>query len=127
MTTLPAYMAKKRGQFASITTQHLNRGVAGPLTATGTTRADALQLTADFSYLGTAASGTGVIAPAALPGAQCRIANGGAAAAKIYGKGTDTIDGVAAATGITLTNAKRADLICIISGAWLSSGSVAAT
>jgi hypothetical protein len=50
------------------------------------------------------------------------VVNDGAAPAKIYGNnaGTDTIDGVAGATGVTLTNAKRAFFFCLTSGAWQS-------
>lgn len=65
--------------------------------------------------------------PYAFPGAVCFIANDGAAAAQVFGRGTDTIDAVATGTGVALTNAKRAWFIGIAgsgdgtdAGAWVS-------
>lgn len=60
--------------------------------------------------------------PAATVGAMCWVANDGIAAAKIFGKNgnTDTIDGVAGATGVALTNAKRSFFHCLTAGAWVS-------
>lgn len=94
--------------------------VGNALVAAGTTRADALQLVNQTNQLGTVASGTGAILPAAAVGDVCFVFNAGASAAKIYGAGSDTIDGAAAATGVTLTNAKRAMFICVAAATWIS-------
>lgn len=86
--------------------------VAAGLTAAGTTRANALALTAATNVVGTAASGTGVILPSAATvgvGGSVIVFNDGANAIKVYGAGSDTVDGVAAATGVTLTNALRCE------------------
>lgn len=82
------------------------------LTAAGTTRADALALTSSINVLGTVASGTGAILPAAATvgiGGSVIVFNDGANPAKIYAAGSDTIDGTAGATGVTLTNALRCE------------------
>ncbi len=90
------------------------------LTAAGTTRTDALVLTKQLNNLTTVASGTGVTLPAATAGAMIAVFNGGANPVQVYGAGTDTIDGVAAATGVPLTNAKRCLFICFATGSWIS-------
>ena len=68
-----------------------------------------------------------VLAPYAFPGAVCIIDNDGANALQCFGRGTDTIDGVATATGNALTNANRGILFGISgsgdgsdAGAWFS-------
>ena len=57
--------------------------VAG-LTAVGSTRADALQLTKIYNSVDTAASGTGVLLPPTQMGATIYIANSGANTIKVY-------------------------------------------
>jgi hypothetical protein len=96
---------------------------ANGLTAAGTTRADALQLTAAINQLGTVAASTGVVLPASATvgvGGNVRIYNDGSNAAKVYALGSDTIDNAAGTTGVTLTNAKRCDFTVIASGAFES-------
>jgi hypothetical protein len=58
-------------------------GVDG-LTAAGTTRADALQLTKVYNSVNTAASGTGVLLPPTQMGAVIYIANSGANTISVY-------------------------------------------
>jgi len=58
-------------------------GVDG-LTAVGSTRADALQLTRVYNSVDTAASGTGVLLPPTQMGATIFIANSGANTIKVY-------------------------------------------
>ena len=72
------------------------------LVALGSTRADALALTATYNRVSTAASGTGVILKALAPFSLAIIFNDGANAIKVYAPSTDYIDAVAGATGITL-------------------------
>ena len=91
---------------------YINQGVDAGLTAAGTTRADALALTKAINVVGTAAASTGVVLPSAATvgiGGSVIVFNDGANAIKVYGAGSDTIDGVAGSTGVTLTNALRCE------------------
>lgn len=97
------------------------------ITATaGGNQATAYQLTRSFNVLGTVATNADSVK---LPtdrrvGDEVIIVNDGAANAQVFGSGTDTIDGVATATGVVLTAAKRCSYYCasITAGvaAWLS-------
>ena len=64
-------------------------GVDG-LTATGSTRADALQLTYVYNSVDTATAGTGVLLPPTQMGATIYIANSGARTIKVYPYEADT-------------------------------------
>lgn len=87
----------------------------------GGTKAAATALTKQFNNITTCATADdSVLLPAALAGRTVYVFNAGAAAARVFGAGTDTIDGVATATGVPLTNAKRAVFVCFADGAWVS-------
>jgi hypothetical protein len=95
------------------------------LTAAGTNQATALALTKAINVITTAAASTGVSLPSAATvgiGGFVVIFNGGASAIKVYGAvgSSDTIDGVAAATGVTLTNALRCEYYVTAAGVWRS-------
>lgn len=90
------------------------------LTASGTTRANALVLLKDTNNITTASANTGVVLPESFIGRRVRIYNNGANAIKVYAQGSETIDGTAGSTGVTLTNAKRADFECIAANTWIS-------
>lgn len=86
------------------------RSVGAGLTAVGTNRATALVLTSLLNVITAAAGGTGVLLPSAASvglGNSVLIFNDGASAIQVYGAGSDTIDTIAGATGVVLTNAKR--------------------
>lgn len=106
------------------TAEHTYSGAAPA--AAGSSRADATQLTATFNDLTVVGSGQGVILPPALPGEVCIVSNyitASGNAVKIYGNGSDTIDGVAAATGVTLTDSATVGLVlfyCTTAAAWHS-------
>lgn len=97
------------------------------ITATaGGVQATAYQLTKSLNLLATVATNADAVA---LPtdrqvGDEIVIVNDGAANAQVFGAGTDTIDGVATATGVVLTTAKRCSYYCgsISAGvaAWVS-------
>jgi hypothetical protein len=91
----------------TLATGYLMRVSSNTGTATGTTRTDALQLSGDFKRLSTVASGTGVILPTGVIGMAITIVNSGANAVKVYASGSETIDGTAGSTGVTLTNPGR--------------------
>lgn len=74
-----------------------------------------------------------VLLPYAYPGATVFIANTVATAIQVFGKGTDTIDGVATATGIDQAASARAWYVGVAgsgdgadAGAWLSMGAAVA-
>lgn len=91
----------------TLATGYLLRVSSNSGTATGTTRTDALQLSGDFKRLSTVASGTGVILPTGVIGMAITIVHSGANPVKVYANGSETIDGVAGSTGVTLTNGNR--------------------
>lgn len=93
------------------------------LTAAGTTQATGLAITNTNNNITTAAASTGVTLPVGLVGNVITIFNNGANPIKVYGNATDsaTIDGVAGATGVTLTNALRCQFFCVAAATWLSS------
>ena len=98
----------------------LAQTAATGLSAAGTTRADALALTAQANNITTAAASTGVILPASQVGVWVYVSNAGASAIKVYGAGSDTIDGTAGSTGVTLTNAKRCMYYCVAANTYVS-------
>jgi len=97
--------------------------VGNALTAAGTNRANSLALTNAINNITTAAASTGVTLPASASvgiGGTVTVFNAGASATQVYGAGSDTIDGVAGATGVPLTNAKRAIFICVAANTFIS-------
>lgn len=108
---------------AAANVTYLRQSTGNALTAVGTNRATSLALTNAINNITTAASGTGATLPASADvgiGGSVIVFNAGANAAQIYGAGSDTIDGVAAATGVPLTNAKRAIFICVAANTFIS-------
>lgn len=96
------------------------RSVGNALTAAGTTRADALQLAKEVNNVTTAAASTGVLLPVGVVGMRIVVFNGGANTIQVYGAGSETIDGVAGATGVPLTNAKRCEYFFVAANTWVS-------
>lgn len=88
------------------------------LTAAGSTQADALVLTRDYNRIVTVASGTGVKFLPSVAGMEYRVSNGGANPMKIYADGSDTINGTAGATGITLNAGAKGIYWCNVATAW---------
>jgi hypothetical protein len=73
-------------------------GVDG-LTAAGSTRSNALQISSIYNSIDTAAAGTGVLLPPTEMGAQIFIANSGASSIKVYPyESTSTINGTTSAS-----------------------------
>jgi hypothetical protein len=102
---------------------YVDQSVAA-VTPAGSSRTDALQLAKAINYAATVGSGTGVILPAvssAGVGATVIFFNAdGSNACQVYGSGSDTIDGVAAATGVPLSHGKRAMFIATAAATWVS-------
>ena len=93
---------------------------ADALTAAGTTQATGLQLTAAINTISTAAAGTGVNLPASSPGLSICVQNNGANPLMVYPVqgGSETINGIAAATGISLHPGTVGVFNCTAAGAW---------
>ncbi len=104
---------------ATLTT-YLLESVGNGLTAAGTTRTDALQLAKQINNVTTAGSGTGVILPVGAIGMRITVFNAGANAIQVYASASETIDTVAGATGVPLTNTKRADFFFTAANTWIS-------
>jgi hypothetical protein len=69
----------------------------------------------------TVASGAdSVILPSAVAGSVVFVANAGASAMQVFGNGSDTINGTAGATGISVANAKRILFVAVTNGVWFS-------
>ncbi|MCK5603827.1 hypothetical protein KAR91_18205 [Candidatus Pacearchaeota archaeon] len=94
--------------------------VGDALTAVGTDRSDALQLAAGVNNVTTAAASTGVVLPVGVVGMQVIIEHAGANAVQVYGSASETIDSVAGATGVVLTNAKRCMYLFVAANTWIS-------
>lgn len=79
----------------------------------------ATQLTELLNQIDTVASAadSAMLLPS-RPGSIQIVINNGANAAQIFGSGSDTINGVAAATGVSQAAGKVAVYICAKSGAW---------
>ena len=88
------------------------------LTSTGANQAGALQLTKMMNRVTTTAASTGVVLPAAFGGMNITLINAGANALQVYGNGTDTINGIAGATGVSLATGKTAEYFTTLNGAW---------
>lgn len=107
----------------NVSALYLDVSTGAGLTAAGTDRATALALTKAVNVIGTAAASTGVVLPAAATvgiGGKVVIFHNGANAIKVYGAGSDTIDGVAGATGVSLTNALRCEYFVTAALTYLS-------
>lgn len=80
------------------------------LTATGTTAADALQLTAPINRVTTVAANTGVKLPpaASLTGTRVLVINAGANPLKVYHSGSDAIEYVGFPASVTVPIGKAA-------------------
>lgn len=97
-------------------------GVEDSLTAhAGGTQAAALALSAtkDYHRISTCATaGDSISLPAATVGHAHFVRNDGAASCQVFGASTETINGIATATGIALPKGLGAWFVCTTAGAW---------
>lgn len=83
----------------------------------------ATQLVAQTSRIVTVAtSGDSVKLPASAPGLELVLINSGANPMQVYGAGTDTIDGIASATGVSQMASSVVIYTCTSAGAWFTEG-----
>lgn len=93
------------------------------------TKANATELGYGINTVTTVAGAAdSALLPYAFPGAVAVVVNGTATAMQLFGKGTDTIDGVATATGVSIAANERATLYGVAgegdgsdAGAWICS------
>lgn len=60
-----------------------------------------------------------ILLPPAIPGHLLGIANEGANAMQVFGQGTDTINNVATATGVSQATLTAAMYFCVVKGNWV--------
>lgn len=124
-TDLNTFRDQVNNAFNGTTSFPQQSSTATGLTATGSNQATALALTKVINVVTTAAASTGVTLPSAATvgiGGYVIIFNAGANPIKVYGAvgSSDTIDGAAAATGVTLTNALRCEYYVTAAGVYRS-------
>ncbi len=124
-TTLTTTGATSLGTTLGVTgnatfSTYVIESVGAALTAVGTNRGTALQLAKQINRVTTAASGTGVILPVGVVGMRIAVFNDGVNAIKVYASGSETIDGTAGSTGVTLTNALRCEYFFTVANTWIS-------
>lgn len=90
-------------------------------TAAGTTQSNATAITTPLTVFGTVASSTGAVLPPAAPGLMFTVVNNGANTLKVYGNGSDTINGTAGSTGVSITTSTPITIFySAASGAWFT-------
>lgn len=100
---------------------------ADNLVAAGSTQATAFVLGSagignEINRFTTVSAGTGAELPPAQPGMTLLVINSGANPLQVYGNGSDTINGVAATTGVAQMVNSAVFYICLSAGAWYSQG-----
>lgn len=91
--------------------------------AAGGGATNAYALTCQTSRVATVAtSGDSVKLPPALAGYEVTVVNHGALPMQVYGNGTDTVNDVAAATGVSQMQLSSVLYFCITAGQWYTEG-----
>lgn len=89
-------------------------------TASGT-QATAYQLAAGMNRVSVVATAADSVAfPPAMPGGFSTLINGGANALQLFGTGTDTVNGAAYATGVSIPAGALVTAYCVTQGAWIA-------
>lgn len=100
----------------------ISESFSDTLTAAGSNQGNALLLVSEINRLTTVAASTGVLLPPSSPGLTIYVINHGANPLQVYGSGTDTIDDIATATGVTQMQGSLVLYACTTAGAWYSNG-----
>ena len=118
------YMCATAGQWYS---EGIGTGYAGSfqtmsstdgIAAAGTNQATATPIKTMQNRFTTVTSGTGALLPVAVAGMNLVVINAGANPMQMYGTGSDTINGIAGATGVALAVGKTAEYFTTVAGAW---------
>ena len=93
--------------------------VTGLTALAGGGQTGATALTASYNVVSTVATaGNSVALPASVPGLVVTVLNRGANVMQVFGAGTDTINGIATATGISQSIDTTATYVCTTAGNW---------
>lgn len=85
----------------------------------GGAKSGATALTAGINRVSTVATiADSVLLPASVAGMVVHVVNGAANAMQVFGAGTDTINDVATATGVSQAGNKSATYVCPVAGKW---------
>lgn len=96
---------------------------SGITAAAGGGQANATLLTQQTNRVTTVATaGDSVRLPAAVPGLELTVINRGANDMQVFGSGTDTVDGQAAATGVSQMYNSVVLYFCSVAGLWETEG-----
>lgn len=97
------------------------------ISAAGTDQSDATALTTATNNVTTVSSGTGVKLPLLSVGAEITVYNNGANPMKVYSNGSETINGVSGATGITMDPGTKFIFNAIASNTWIYNSELSGT
>lgn len=93
---------------AALVASQIGTGANITLTASGTTKANGLQLKSGMNVFTVVSSGKAMVLPPAGGSAPVLIVNGGANSGSLFSSGTDVINALTAGAAFTVTNAKIA-------------------
>lgn len=114
-------LAFKRGQDVQLLQgERLILGSASGLVAhAGGGQASATKMVADINHFATVATAadSGALPPA-VAGRRITVINRGASSMQVFGQGSDTINGVAAGTGVAQAAGVKAIYECPVAGQW---------
>ena len=103
------------GAFATVSSSN------GLTAHAGGTQAAALPLVSAINNVTTVATaGDSVLLPASAAGMEITVTNNGVASMQVYGAGTDTINGVATATGVAQLPGQTVVYTAAVAGNWLA-------
>lgn len=113
-----------KGAYNNVLTDFIYETALDSITAfAGGGQTNATQLTTQTSRVTTVATaGDSVRLPPSAPGLELIVINHGANAMQVYGAGTDTINDVATATGVSQMVNSTVIYTCVSTGAWYSEG-----
>lgn len=106
------------GGFSAGQAKALCGGVAGSVSAAGTTQGTATALTASVNYITTAAASSGVILPNCEIGDSVKVYNGGANTLTIYPPTSGKINSASTNAGISLATNTMIELTKLTATQW---------
>ena len=101
--------------------KQIGQGAVSTIAGAGTTQGGATAIVSSFTIISTAPSSSGVVLGVAGGAPPQMIYNAGANTLKVYGNGSNTINGIAGSTGVSVATLKA--LILVSSGTgWIAVG-----
>lgn len=95
------------------------RSATGIIAQADGTKANATPLNYGVSEITVSAGAAdSVLLPPAKPRGMCVLINRGGNTVQVFGQGTDTVNEVATATGVTMADNEIAILVCGAEGSW---------